>query len=108
MPGTGLTSRGFWDHEANYDLNDLVTYQGSAWLSLHSNNINNIPQENVWWTLFSLGGDSGYSGISGYSGATVTSHAALSNLGYINSGHSGFQKELIWETAYQTYLIEHI
>lgn len=51
-------------------------------------------------------GFSGASGLSGYSG-TATDHASLTNLGYSESNHSGFQKELIWDGDYKAYLIEH-
>lgn len=51
-------------------------------------------------------GASGFSGYSGYSGV-ANDHATLSNLGYSGSNHTGFQKELIWDTDYLSYLIEH-
>jgi hypothetical protein len=59
------------------------------------------------------GGYSGYSGysgaqgLSGYSGAAATNHAGLSNLSYSTAGHTGFQKELLWDVDYTTYLIDH-
>jgi len=36
-----------------------------------------------------------------------TNHSLLSHLGYAESGHTGFQKELDYDDWYKCYLIEH-
>lgn len=53
-------------------------------------------------------GVSGYSGWSGYSGSGTTDHALLTHRDYDSAGHTGFQKQLIWDEAYLAYLIEHL
>ena len=52
-------------------------------------------------------GTSGYSGVSGLSGYSTSDHAALTNLDYNNANHTGFQRTMIWEPAYGSYLIQN-
>lgn len=57
---------------------------------------------------FGMSGYSGQSGISGYSGKPGPSnHQDLVNLDFENSGHTGFQKTLIWDEHFGAYLINY-
>lgn len=52
-------------------------------------------------------GPTGPTGPRGPTGATGPSdHAELSNLDYENSGHTGFQKTLVYDSAFKAYEIE--
>lgn len=57
----------------------------------------------------SVPGTTGAQGTTGETGTTgamgVTDHALLSHLGYANSGHTGFQKELIYIPDFKAYEI---
>ena len=55
-------------------------------------------------------GDQGLKGDKGATGATgaagTTDHSLLSNLDYATSGHTNFQKKLVYDAAYKAYLVE--
>jgi hypothetical protein len=52
-------------------------------------------------------GPTGPTGSIGPTGpAGTTDHALLSNLDFDNSGHIGFQKKMIYDPDYKTYLVE--
>ena len=51
-------------------------------------------------------GDTGATGQTGPTGATASDHASLTNLDYDNSGHTGFQKKLVYDPAYKCYVVD--
>jgi len=59
------------------------------------------PKIVIKFTEQGLKGDKGATGPAG-----TTDHALLSNLDYANSGHIGFQKKMIYDPDYKTYLVE--
>lgn len=58
-------------------------------------------------------GDCGNSGSAGPTGPTgptgaagPTDHSLLTNLDYENAGHTGFQKQLVYDSEIGTYIVE--
>jgi len=45
-------------------------------------------------------------GSQGLKGDGTTDHSQLSNLDYVHSGHSDFQKKLTYVSEYKAYLVE--
>lgn len=55
--GAGLAFRGAWDAAVSYELNDLVTYQGSTYLSTVAINVGKTPGVNsLFWAVLAQGG----------------------------------------------------
>lgn len=53
----GYKPRGPYDPLVTYQYNDVVSINGSSWVSLQDNNLNNTPQEGIWWTLVAASGE---------------------------------------------------
>ncbi len=68
-PGPGFTYQGTWSAVVNYNANDVVTYNGSTYISLINNNLNNQPNVNpADWALYTSQGGTGPTG----AGSTAT------------------------------------
>jgi hypothetical protein len=64
----GVQPRGAWDNGANYEENDLVTWQGSSWRAL-TDNLNRRPDTHpAQWELFAQRGNTGPAGAPGATG----------------------------------------
>jgi hypothetical protein len=64
--GTILGYRGSWASASAYASGDVVTDEGSSWVSLASGNTDNPPPTSpTWWGLLALKGERGASGIPG-------------------------------------------
>ncbi len=71
--GVGVAYQGTYDSAANYGLNDIVSFQGSSYISLIAGNHGNTPSSSVaQWGALALGavGAQGPAGAKGATGAT--------------------------------------
>lgn len=64
------------------------------------------PITGIWRVTCINGGVSGYSGVSGQNAEGTTNHAALTNLDYDTSGHTGFQKKMVFDLQLGCYTVE--
>ena len=46
-----FVNKGAWNKATNYEIKDIILYNGSYWASLKNGNIGNEPKEGVNWTL---------------------------------------------------------
>lgn len=46
-------NKGGWNASTTYEQKDVVSYNGSSWVSLINNNTNKVPSEGEAWTLMS-------------------------------------------------------
>jgi hypothetical protein len=70
---TTFTAKGAYAAGTAYFLNDMVTYNGSSYVSVQAGNIGNAPNSSsAWWMLFPAGpaGNTGATGPQGAAGAT--------------------------------------
>ena len=66
--GSGFTYNGVWDNSTNYNVNDVVLYNGQTYVAIQAN-VNKQPSvQPAFWQVFSAAGSSGTSGTSGSSG----------------------------------------
>jgi collagen type VII alpha len=111
--GGTLAFKGAWSAFTNYSTLDSVTYNGSSFAAkLPSLNLPpwvppaspTGPQDATWQMQAQKGSD-GATGATGATGSTgpagATDHAALSNLDYDGSGHTGFVSTVVL-TNYST------
>jgi hypothetical protein len=72
--GLGFNYAGTWDSVISYKINDVVTYNGSSYVSLLDLNLNKQPDTSPsYWGPLAVSGYSAYSGKSGYSAYSGTS-----------------------------------
>lgn len=55
-------NKGTYNSETTYEINDVVTYQGSSYVSLGNNNQGNLPTNATYWSVVALKGDKGETG----------------------------------------------
>lgn len=55
-------NKGAYNSETTYEINDVVTYQGSSYVSLGNNNQGNLPTNATYWSVVALKGDKGETG----------------------------------------------
>lgn len=55
-------NKGTYNSETTYEINDVVTYQGSSYVSLGNNNQGNLPTNATYWSVVALKGDKGDTG----------------------------------------------
>jgi len=70
---TTITAKGAYAGGTTYNLNDMVTYSGSSYVSVQAGNMGNTPSSSAtWWMLFPAGpaGSTGATGPQGPAGAT--------------------------------------
>ena len=69
--GQGLTIRGPWDPGATYNVNDVVSYDGSSYVATVSDDLGHQPDVSAQdWTILAGKGDSGTTGAQGPKGDT--------------------------------------
>lgn len=74
-PSGSFQSEGLWSAATTYEDGQVVSYQGSSWISLQDTNLNHAPPtlpttSNAWWTILSRRGD-GFTFRGDYAGATA-------------------------------------
>lgn len=42
-----FVNKGAWNKATNYEIKDIISYNGSSWASLKNGNIGNEPKEGV-------------------------------------------------------------
>ena len=87
--GSGFTYNGVWDNLTNYNVNDVVLYNGQTYVALQAN-VNKQPSvQPAFWQVFSAAGSSGTSGTSGSNGSSGSSGTSGLNGSSGTSGSSG-------------------
>lgn len=67
----GLVYQGSYLSTDNYDLGDVVLWQGASWASLQASNHGNTPDASpLWWGSLTVRGATGSTGAVGATGAT--------------------------------------
>ena len=69
---TGFVYKGSWDGATEYEPDDVVTYDGSAYFCILGGNMGELPDDpgSVYWTLFLSKGADGTPGAPGADGQT--------------------------------------
>lgn len=62
-------SKGAYSSSTQYEKNDVVTYEGSSYVSLQSTQ-GNVPTNTTYWQLIAEKGTKGDTGATGQTGAT--------------------------------------
>jgi len=62
-------SKGTYNSATQYEKNDVVTYQGSSYVSLQATK-GNVPTNTTYWQLIAEKGTKGDTGATGQTGAT--------------------------------------
>jgi len=62
-------SKGTYNASTQYEKNDVVTYEGSSYVSLQATK-GNVPTNATYWQLIASKGDTGAKGDTGQTGAT--------------------------------------
>lgn len=55
-------NKGAYNSETNYEINDVVSYNGSSYVSLNDNNQGNLPTNTNYWSVVAEKGDKGDTG----------------------------------------------
>ena len=55
-------NKGAYNSETTYEINDVITYQGSSYVSLDNNNQGNLPTNTTYWSIVALKGEKGDTG----------------------------------------------
>jgi hypothetical protein len=55
-------NKGVYNSETNYEINDVVSYNGSSYVSLLNNNQGNLPTNTTYWSVVAQKGDKGDTG----------------------------------------------
>lgn len=67
----GMMFRGSYSSVVNYGLNDVVSYQGSSYISMAASNDGNTPAlSSAYWSVLAAQGGAGVQGAVGATGAT--------------------------------------
>jgi hypothetical protein len=91
---TGFTFRGAWQDGQNsyyYQLNDVVTYEGSAWIvaSTSTGMVNGYPGQNSGiWTVFAAAGATGLDWRGAWSGSADPAYAVCDAVEYNGSSYT--------------------
>ena len=59
-------NKGAYSSETNYEINDVVTYEGSSYVSKGNNNQGNLPTNTTYWDLVAQKGANGEPGQDGH------------------------------------------
>jgi len=89
--GISFNWLGTWSILSTYNINDVVEYNGSSFISILGSNFGNAPTNPMAWNLMAQIGASGTSGVSGSSGTSGISGSSgtsglLSLTGTTNNG----------------------
>ena len=55
-------NKGVYNSQTNYEINDVVSYNGSSYVSLNDNNQGNLPTNTNYWSVVAEKGDKGDTG----------------------------------------------
>ena len=55
-------NKGMYNSETDYEINDVVSYNGSSYVSKTNENRGNLPTNSVYWSVVALKGDKGDTG----------------------------------------------
>ena len=55
-------NKGAYNSQTNYEINDVVSYNGSSYVSLNDNNQGNLPTNTNYWSVVAEKGDKGDTG----------------------------------------------
>jgi hypothetical protein len=55
-------NKGVYNSETTYEINDVVTYSGSSYVSLGNDNRGNLPTNTNYWSVVALKGEKGDTG----------------------------------------------
>jgi len=55
-------NKGAYNSQKNYEINDVVSYNGSSYVSLNDNNQGNLPTNTNYWSVVAEKGDKGDTG----------------------------------------------
>jgi len=55
-------NKGAYNSQTNYEINDVVSYNGSSYVSLNNNNQGNLPTNTNYWSVVAEKGDKGDTG----------------------------------------------
>ena len=73
-------SKGAYSSSTQYEKNDVVTYEGSSYVSLQSTQ-GNAPTNTTYWQLLAEKGDKGDTGATGQTGATGNGISSVAKTG---------------------------
>lgn len=73
-------SKGAYSSSTQYEKNDVVTYQGSSYVSLQSTQ-GNAPTNTTYWQLLAEKGTKGDTGATGQTGATGNGISSVAKTG---------------------------
>lgn len=73
-------SKGAYNSATQYEKNDVVTYQGSSYVSLQSTQ-GNAPTNTTYWQLLAEKGTKGDTGATGQTGATGNGISSVAKTG---------------------------
>lgn len=73
-------SKGAYSSSTQYEKNDVVTYQGSSYVSLQSTQ-GNAPTNTTYWQLIAEKGTKGDTGATGQTGATGNGISSVAKTG---------------------------
>lgn len=73
-------SKGAYNSSTQYEKNDVVTYEGSSYVSLQSTQ-GNAPTNTTYWQLIAEKGDKGDTGNTGQTGATGNGISTIAKTG---------------------------
>lgn len=73
-------SKGTYNASTQYEKNDVVSYQGSSYVSLQSTK-GNVPTNTTYWLLLAEKGDKGDTGQTGQTGATGNGISSIAKTG---------------------------
>ena len=73
-------SKGAYSSNTQYEKNDVVTYQGSSYVSLQSTQ-GNAPTNTTYWQLLAEKGTKGDTGATGQTGATGNGISSVAKTG---------------------------
>lgn len=73
-------SKGAYSSSTQYEKNDVVTYQGSSYVSLQSTQ-GNAPTNTTYWQLIAEKGTKGDTGATGQTGATGNGISSVTKTG---------------------------
>lgn len=72
-------SKGAYNSATQYEKNDVVTYQGSSYVSLQATK-GNVPTNATYWQLIASKGDTGEKGDTGATGQTGATGNGISSV----------------------------
>ena len=65
----GMIWQGAWSSFVDYDINDAISYSGSAYIAIDNVSAGTAPTDNAYWDLLAAAGTDGADGSSGGSGS---------------------------------------